>query len=284
MEGFDPERTPEVFRREEVTLAGSGTAFHLAYLQAQRKHPSEPLFAKLKACVGGGAPKPAQLHYDVKAELGGAGILSGWGLTEAPILSMATASDGDDALAATEGKAMPGVELRVVTLDGRPAGVGEEGELRARAPQLMKGYLDASLDVEAFDEHGFLRTGDLGTIDADGNVAITGRLKDIIIRHGENISAREVEDLLYAHPSAAAPVELAVLVADKALPDADPSTLPPPPEPPTVLVDAHGGSRRHGGPLVDQLPQGSGRTKGRSARSHSPVLGQRHLLRPSAAT
>ena len=116
---------------------------------------------------------------------------------------MATAADGDEALAHTEGKAMPGVELRVVTIEGQVAGVGEEGELRAKAPQLMKGYLDSSLDADAFDENGFLRTGDLGRIDAEGNVQVTGRLKDIIIRHGENISAKEVEDLLYTHPKVA---------------------------------------------------------------------------------
>jgi cyclohexanecarboxylate-CoA ligase len=64
----------------------------------------------------------------------------------------------------------------------------------------MKGYLDASLDADAFDEEGFFRTGDLGRIDDRGNVIITGRLKDIIIRKGENVSAKEVEDLLYTHP------------------------------------------------------------------------------------
>jgi non-ribosomal peptide synthetase component E (peptide arylation enzyme) len=64
----------------------------------------------------------------------------------------------------------------------------------------MLGYLDASLDAEAFDENGYFRTGDLGIIDEDGYVVISGRLKDVIIRHGENISAKEVEDLLFDHP------------------------------------------------------------------------------------
>jgi acyl-CoA synthetase (AMP-forming)/AMP-acid ligase II len=143
------------------------------------------------------------LHQEVKDELGGAGIVSGWGLTEAPILTMASVHDPDDKLATTEGRPMPGVLLRAVTLDGRVAGVGQEGELRAKAPQMMQGYLDAELNGAAFDEDGWFRTGDLGRIDADGNVAITGRLKDIIIRHGENISAKEVEDLLYTHPKVA---------------------------------------------------------------------------------
>ena len=68
---------------------------------------------------------------------------------------------------------------------------------------MMKGYLDSALDADAFDDEGWFRTGDLGRIDAEGNVTITGRLKDIIIRKGENISAKEVEDLLFTHPKVA---------------------------------------------------------------------------------
>ena len=98
---------------------------------------------------------------------------------------------------------MPRVDLIAVKLDGTLAGPGEEGELRAKAPQMMLGYLDPALDAEAFDENGYFRTGDLGIIDADGYVVISGRLKDVIIRHGENISAKEVEDLLFAHDQVA---------------------------------------------------------------------------------
>ena len=96
---------------------------------------------------------------------------------------------------------MPGVELIAIKSDGQLAEAGEEGELRAKAPQLMLGYLDSDLDADAFDENGYFRTGDLGVIDSDGYVVISGRLKDVIIRHGENISAKEVEDLLFQHPS-----------------------------------------------------------------------------------
>jgi acyl-CoA synthetase (AMP-forming)/AMP-acid ligase II len=202
-EAFNPETTIPLLKREGVTLAGSGTFFHMAYLQTQRADASHRLFSNVRLCPGGGAPKPPQLHYDVKSELGGAGIISGYGLTEAPILTMASASDSDEALANTEGAAMRGVELRLVTLEGKRAGIGEEGEIRAKAPQMMKGYLDASLDADAFDDDGFFRTGDLGRIDADGFVTITGRSKDIIIRKGENISAKEVEDLLFTHPKVA---------------------------------------------------------------------------------
>lgn len=207
-EAFDPQATPELASRQNVTLAGSATFFHMAYLNAQRAKAQEQrgapsIFPHLRNCPGGGAPKPPQLHFDVKGELGGAGIVSGWGLTEAPILTMASDRDPDDKLAQTEGRPMSGVLLRAVALDGHVAGPGEEGELRAKAPQMMKGYVDPELDKEGFDDDGWFRTGDLGVIDEHGYVRITGRLKDVIIRHGENISAKEVEDLLYTHPNVA---------------------------------------------------------------------------------
>jgi acyl-CoA synthetase (AMP-forming)/AMP-acid ligase II len=198
MESFHPDRTPEVLGREHVTLAGAGTVFHQAYLAHQRRHP-QPVFPHVRGFPGGGAPKPPALVAEMR-EAFGAPVLSGYGLTEAPVLTMASVGDSDDELARSEGKPMTGVELRFVTLDGGVAVPGEEGEIRARAPQLMRGYLDASLDADAFDEDGFFRTGDLGRLDDKGNVVITGRVKDIIIRKGENVSAKEVEDLLYTHP------------------------------------------------------------------------------------
>jgi acyl-CoA synthetase (AMP-forming)/AMP-acid ligase II len=203
VESFVPQTTIPMLQRERVTLAGAGTPFHMAYLAAQRQQPGTPLFPEARAYPGGGAPKPPQLHYEVKAELGGVGIVSGWGLTEAPILTMNTIHSTDVQLAESEGPVTPGVQLRVVKLDGSEATAGEEGELRAKGPQVCKGYLDSSLDADAFDEDGWFRTGDLGVIDGDGYVRITGRLKDVIIRHGENISAKEVEDLLFTHPQIA---------------------------------------------------------------------------------
>jgi non-ribosomal peptide synthetase component E (peptide arylation enzyme) len=107
------------------------------------------------------------------------------------------------------------VELEIASIDGARLGPGQEGELRVKGPQLFGGYVDSSLDAEAFDEKGFFRTGDLGVVDSDGFVAITGRLKDVIIRKGENISAKEVEDLLYQHPKVA---DVAVIgLPDRAL-------------------------------------------------------------------
>ncbi len=202
-EVFDPQTTPAFLAANQVTLAGSGTPFHLAYLAAQRAAAGDSIFPRVRSFPGGGAPKPPQLHYDMKREIGGAGIVSGYGLTEAPIVVMANTDDPDGKLADTEGRPTPGVDLIVVGLDGRRAGPGEEGEIRLKGPQVIRGYLDPALDAEAFDEDGYFRSGDLGTVDDDGYVVITGRLKDVIIRHGENISAKEVEDLLYTHPSVA---------------------------------------------------------------------------------
>ena len=203
VEAFVPDTTIPVLQREKITLAGAGTPFHMAYLAAQRQQPGVPIFPAVRAFPGGAAPKPPQLHYDVKAELGGAGVVSGWGLTEAPILTMNTVRDTDEQLAETEGAPCPGVKVRVVKLDDTEGTTGEEGELRVKGPQVCKGYLDSSLDRDAFDDDGWFRTGDLGVIDADGHVKITGRLKDVIIRKGETISAKEVEDLLFTHAKVA---------------------------------------------------------------------------------
>ena len=202
-EAFSPD-TVEVLRREGVTEAGSGTYFHQTYLKAQAQLPEgESLFPDIRTFPGGGAPKPPQLHHDLKEQIGGAGIISGYGLTEAPILTMGSVDDPDEALAHTEGRAVEGVTLRLVTLDGQQATTGQEGEVRAKGPQVTRGYLDPSLDAGAFDDDGWFRTGDLGTLDEAGMLTITGRIKDVIIRKGENISARELEDLLHGHDKVA---------------------------------------------------------------------------------
>jgi acyl-CoA synthetase (AMP-forming)/AMP-acid ligase II len=200
---FDAKRSIDVLARHRATLGTAGTVFHQAYLAAQRERGPERILPQVRAFPGGGSPKPPQLHYDLKRELGGVGIVSGWGMTECPIVAMNSVRDPDEKLATTEGRPTHGVELVVVRADGTIAGPGEEGELRCRGPSLCRGYLDASLDAAAFDERGFFRSGDLGHVDADGFVVITGRQKDVIIRKGENISAKEVEDLLYPHPKVA---------------------------------------------------------------------------------
>jgi cyclohexanecarboxylate-CoA ligase len=189
VEAFDPPAVIPFFQKHDITLAGAGTFFHQTYLAAQREQPGTPLFPAIRAFSGGGAPKPPQLHYDMKEEMGGVGIVAGYGLTEAPILTMCSIDDPSEKLANTEGRPAPGVELRIV-----------DGEVRAKAPQIFKGYLDSALDADAFDEDGWFRTGDLGSQDEGGWLTITGRVKDVIIRKGENISAKEIEDLLFRHP------------------------------------------------------------------------------------
>jgi acyl-CoA synthetase (AMP-forming)/AMP-acid ligase II len=207
-QAFVPDLVVKVLGEQGVTLAGSGTVFHQVYLNAQRQSDT-PIFPNVRAFPGGGAPKPPALQYEMREAFPmSVGIASGYGLTEAPILTMASINDSDDDLADTEGSAMPGVELKLVTQDGAVAAPGEEGEVRAKGPQVMKGYVNRDLDAEAFDDEGYFRTGDLGTLNARNMLIITGRLKDIIIRKGENVSAKEVEDHLYKHPKV---VDVAVI-------------------------------------------------------------------------
>ena len=189
-----------LFRRHGVTMVGGSTAFYVAYLAEQRKDPSTPILPTLRLMSGGGAAKPPGIHYEVRDEIGGRGVVHGYGMTEVPMIAQGSPSDTDEQLANTDGKPVEGAEVRIVTLDGRRAGPGEEGEVRVRGPMVFHGYTDPALTADAFDQDGFFRTGDLGVLRADGHVALTGRLKDVIVRKGENISAKEIEDLLYTHP------------------------------------------------------------------------------------
>src|SRR5439155_21946211 len=107
-----------------------------------------------------------------------------------------------------------GVTMKLIDRAGNEVGEGEEGEVVVKGPQVMRGYVDSSLDADAFTPDGFLHTGDLGRFDEHGAILITGRIKDIIIRKGENVSAKEVEDVLYGHPKVA---DVAVL----GIPDAE---------------------------------------------------------------
>jgi acyl-CoA synthetase (AMP-forming)/AMP-acid ligase II len=201
IETFTVPATIEWLRAAGTTLIGMGTPLFTAYLAHQRAHPElAPLFPSARAFISGGAPTPPALHHEMKAELGTVGIVSGWGLTECPMLAWSSITDTDEQLAFTNGRAVAGASVVAVLADGTVAAPGVEGELRATGRQMMLGYVDPALDAEAFDAQGRLRTGDLGTVDADGYVRITGRLKDIIIRNMENISALELEQLLFTHP------------------------------------------------------------------------------------
>jgi len=199
IEQFDPVSSPLVMAEHGATLLGSAPPFFHAYLQAQRA-AGRRLFPELRFGMSGGAPSPPILHEEVKAELGGAGIISGWGLTEFPIATEGSPNDPDPVLAETVGRACRGVSIRVVGADGREQPAGGEGELWLQGPQQFLGYVDPELDRDAVDDQGWFATGDLGVVDAQGYVRITGRIKDIIIRNAENISATAVENVLHLHP------------------------------------------------------------------------------------
>jgi len=201
-------------KRHRVTVAGAGATFAQTYLKAQREAPGDPVMPRLRCVTGGGSTRPPQLHYDVKTELNCAGFISGYGLTECPIAVMNTVRDPDDKLAVSEGRALPGMRIKIVAADGRRAAPGETGVIWLHGPHRCLGYVDAALNEGAFDDEGYLDSGDIGALDADGWLTVTGRAKDIIIRKGENISAKKVEDALYQHPQIA---DVAVI----GLPDAE---------------------------------------------------------------
>jgi non-ribosomal peptide synthetase component E (peptide arylation enzyme) len=135
-------------------------------------------------------------------------------MTECPMATGGTPQDPDEKLITTDGRVTPGVLLRTVDDAGRPVAPGVEGEIELFGPQLCVGYVDARLSAEAFTADGFLRSGDLAVVDEGGFTRITGRKKDIIIRKGENLSAKAIEDELYEHPKVA---DVAVIgVPDKA--------------------------------------------------------------------
>ena len=198
LERFVLDDAIEIFNREGVTMAGGSTAFYSMFLNKQRQQPDQPIVPTLRALSGGGAPKPPELYFEVKAEMG-IPILHGYGMTECPMIVSGAVGDTDDQLANTEGAAVPQCVISMVGFDGADVPDGTEGEVRLQGPMVFAGYRDEALNADAFDEQGRFRTGDLGIRHPDGHLQLTGRLKDIIIRKGENISAGEVEDVLYTH-------------------------------------------------------------------------------------
>lgn len=198
---FDPQTTPERMAAHGPTLLGTAVPFYNAYLAAQQRHGDTPLFPRLRACMGGGAPVPSELHRALGAAFGVVGVIGSYGLTEFPNVTSCCASDPPEVLARSVGKPGTGIEIRAVDGDGNDVGIDCEGELVMRGPQRLVGYMNPSLNESAFFTGGWFRSGDLGRIDANGDVWITGRLKEIVIRNAENISVLEIEDVLARHPS-----------------------------------------------------------------------------------
>lgn len=200
---FQMDEVLPAFRAHGVTLSSGSTAHYQAFLAAQREHPEAPLLPSLRILSGGGAAKPAELYHQARRELG-CTIAHSYGMTEAPMICGGSVRHSDEQLAHSDGAPVTGMRVRIVGRDGGPAAAGESGEIRIKGDTVCLGYTDPELTRAAFDEDGYFRTGDLGVLRADGHIALTGRIKDVIIRKGENISAREIEEILCQHPKVGA--------------------------------------------------------------------------------
>jgi len=201
-ENFDPAETPVRMARHRPTVLGTAVPFFRAYLEAASRQGAEPIYPSLRFGCFGGAPVPEEIHERMRTTFD-VPLVGSWGLTEFPNATSATPTDAKEVVTTSVGRSATDVSVRAVDTHGHVCETGQEGELQLRGPQCFSGYVDVRLNDAAIEADGWFKTGDLGTIDAAGNVRITGRLKDIIIRNAENISAVEVEDLLFRHPAIA---------------------------------------------------------------------------------
>lgn len=175
---------------------------------AELEHPNFRDFdlSSLRTGIMAGAPCPPSLLIRVMEEMHCGEILIGYGETEAsPVTHLTLREDAFERRTATVGRNLPHQEVKVVdTRSGNTLPLGETGEVCFRGYHVMRGYYgDAEATHKAIDEKGWLHSGDLGSMDEEGYLRITGRLKEMIIRGGENIYPREVEDFLYTHPKVA---------------------------------------------------------------------------------
>lgn len=175
---------------------------------AELQHPDFANFdlRSLRTGVMAGAPCPIEVMKRVITDMHCAQMTIGYGLTEtAPIITMSDVDDDMERRVSTVGKVMPCTELKIAAIgSGETLPVGQQGEICARGYMLMKGY-DGDPDATAsvIDAEGWFHTGDLGLMREDGYFKVTGRAKDMIIRGGENIYPREVEEFLYTNPKVA---------------------------------------------------------------------------------
>lgn len=184
---WEPGQALELVEEHRCTFTVAATPF----LHGILHHPDLATYdtSSLRVFACGGADVPPELVRQATDVLG-CMVSRGYGSTEYPTATACNADDPLDKRARTDGRPIGDAEVRLA----------EDGELQVRGPELFLGYLDASLNADAFTEEGWLRTGDLARIDDRGYIEITGRQKDIIIRGGENISAKEIEDALFEHP------------------------------------------------------------------------------------
>lgn len=196
-ERWDAARAVDDMRDYGVTYTGGATVFIQELADAVEAAGLDSLPLSCGYNLGGSA-----IPYDVvaRAEALGFRPRRAYGMTECPTVSASLGDDGPDVRCVTDGRILPGVEVRVVDADGRDVGRGSEGELLVRGPQRVLGYLDPQHTRDGFDADGWFRSGDLGVVDDRNCITVTGRTKDVINRGGEKLSAQEIEGLLRRHP------------------------------------------------------------------------------------
>ena len=201
---FDPVATLQAVQQEQCTsLYGVPTMF-IAEL-ALRDFSSYDL-SSLRTGIMAGSPCPVEVMKRVVAEMNMAEVTIMYGMTEtSPVSTMTRREDDLERRVSTVGTVMPHVEVQIIDPGSlRTVPTGTPGELCTRGYSVMLGYWDApEQTAEAVDAAGWMHTGDLATMDEAGYVAIVGRIKDLVIRGGENIYPREIEEFLYSHPSIA---------------------------------------------------------------------------------
>ncbi|HSE04063.1 MAG TPA: AMP-binding protein [Methylomirabilota bacterium] len=203
---WNAEEAARLIEAEGVTFTMGATPFlrDLTYTEGRRDLRSLRLF------ISAGAPIPRPLVRDARARLGCA-ISAGWGMTENGLATCNALRDAEEKVFGSDGAPLPGMELRVVDGNGAPVPPGTEGDLHVRGAAQFVGYFQRpQFTVDGHTADGWFKTGDRGTLDAGGYLAITGRSKDLIIRGGENIPVVEVENLLYTHPKIAGVAIVAV--------------------------------------------------------------------------
>lgn len=198
-EAFDPETALDACAAERCTaLYGVPTMF-VAMLEALASKPRD--LARLRTGVMAGAPCPIEVMRAVMDKMNMTGVTIGYGMTEtAPISFQSFPDDPLEMRVTTVGRVHPHVEVRIVDAAGNTVAPGVQGELCTRGYSVMKGYWNDPEKTAESIRDGWMMTGDLAVINQQGFCEITGRVKDMIIRGGENIYPREVEDYLFRHP------------------------------------------------------------------------------------
>ncbi|MDE3240804.1 MAG: AMP-binding protein [Paracoccaceae bacterium] len=199
-EGFDPVQTLATVAEERCTaLYGVPTMF-----VAMLENPEFPRFdlSSLRTGIMAGAPCPIEVMKKVQSKMHMSEVTIAYGMTETSPVSFQSGVDTPlDKRVSSVGRIQPHLEVRIAREDGSTAQVGEQGELLTRGYSVMLGYWEEpGKTAESIDAEGWMHTGDLATIDGEGYCNITGRVKDMILRGGENIYPREVEEFLYTHP------------------------------------------------------------------------------------